>query len=357
MNFIWDMGGVVVKWDPDGILESVPGALKEPENYKHHLFLHPDWLELDRGTIDRDEICQRCSERSGLSLSVLSDIMKAIPGHLSPIGKSLNLIKQNRSLEHRNYFLSNMPADTYEYLKDTYPFWDDFEEGIISAHCKMVKPEPDIFLKILKDFCLDPMESLFLDDSPANIETARSLNIPSILFEEKDAVFTLIEEISQLSKGLKRARSGSEDALSSLALASKNHWDYPPEYQAQWKKELTLKSEYLENNPVFMLEDEGIPKAFYSLVKYNNDVPYKGTILPAGWWLDHLFVHPDYIGKGLGRRLFRHMRLWADALDLGPVGILTDPHARGFYEKMQCRFVEEIPSSIPGRTIPYYVSG
>jgi len=350
------MGGVVVQWDPAGILNAVPQAQEKPESYKKHLFHHPDWLELDRGTMDRKELCRRCSERSGLPLAVLSDIMKAIPGHLSPIEESLTLIRQNPTLEHRNYYLSNMPADTFGYLKKTYPFWNYFEDGLISAHCKMIKPEPAIFLKVLQDFNLDPMESLFLDDSPANVKTARSLQIPSIIFEQKEDVYSRIKELALLSTGLGRARSGDENALSILALTSKNYWNYPPEYQAQWKKELTLNRDYLENHPVFMLKEEGRLKAFYSLVEYKKDVPYKGTILPAGWWLDHLFVDPDYIGQGLGRRLFRQMRLWADALDLGPVGILTDPHARGFYEKMQCRFVREIPSSIPGRTIPYYIS-
>jgi hypothetical protein len=35
------------------------------------------------------------------------------------------------------------------------------------------------------------------------------------------------------------------------------------------------------------------------------------------------------------------------------LGILADPNSRGFYEKMSCRYVEEYPSIIKGRTTPF----
>ena len=45
MNLIFDLGGVVVRWDPDAIIAKA----SLDSRLKADLFSHPDWLEVDRG--------------------------------------------------------------------------------------------------------------------------------------------------------------------------------------------------------------------------------------------------------------------------------------------------------------------
>ena len=51
MNIVFDLGGVVVRWEPEILIAD---AFDDPEVRRvvHLEFVgHPDWLELDRGTL------------------------------------------------------------------------------------------------------------------------------------------------------------------------------------------------------------------------------------------------------------------------------------------------------------------
>ena len=54
-NVIFDLGGVVLEWNPDRILASYYADPEMRTIMKTALFLHPDWLQLDRGTLNEAE--------------------------------------------------------------------------------------------------------------------------------------------------------------------------------------------------------------------------------------------------------------------------------------------------------------
>jgi GNAT superfamily N-acetyltransferase len=76
-------------------------------------------------------------------------------------------------------------------------------------------------------------------------------------------------------------------------------------------------------------------------------------ILAHGHWLEHMFVRPLDIGIGIGTELFSHLRRRCRENKIAALNILADPNARGFYEKMGCHYVQEVPSTIVGRTTPH----
>ena len=142
--------------------------------------------------------------------------------------------------------------------------------------------------------------------------------------------------------------------LTALSFDSKRYWGYPEEFFALWEPELTIREEYIRKNRVYLLEDKGRITGYYSLVSLDEDGALSDQILlERGYWLDHMFVRPDGIGKGFGRRLFAHMVSLGGNLGIEKIHILSDPHAEEFYRKMGCTYVREIPSTIAGRTTPY----
>ncbi len=50
-NVIFDLGGVLLEWNPDAILEGYYSDAGARAVMKAALFKHPDWLQLDRGTL------------------------------------------------------------------------------------------------------------------------------------------------------------------------------------------------------------------------------------------------------------------------------------------------------------------
>ncbi len=142
--------------------------------------------------------------------------------------------------------------------------------------------------------------------------------------------------------------------LTDIGFRSKSVWKYPKTYFDIWEKELTLTSKYLQNNDVFVFETKKTIVGYYSLVILDEDLLVKPDIkIESGLWLEHMFIEPEHIGSGLGKKLFIHCIAQSDLKNYGKLKILSDPNVIQFYIKMGCYYVKEYPSTIENRTTPY----
>lgn len=154
---------------------------------------------------------------------------------------------------------------------------------------------------------------------------------------------------------IRSATAQDAPILTGLSHQSKNYWDYPQEYFLIWEDELNITSEYIDEHQVFVYEVAARIIAFYSVVELEEDICVADVQLEKGFWLDHMFVDPMWIGKGIGRSLFAHLGSQCMAQLIKKVRILADPHSGGFYDKMGCIYAGEYPSTIAGRTTPLYI--
>ncbi|ACQ92982.1 HAD-superfamily hydrolase, subfamily IA, variant 3 [Tolumonas auensis DSM 9187] len=189
MNIIFDIGNVLVKWDPVDIVRSVinaPGAVRVAE----HLFDHADWHEVDRGCLTIPEIIQRAVERTDIDEDIVTAIYQAVPASLTPIAENIDLLLQLKRAGHGIYALSNMGLDNAAYLAKTAPFWNEFDGRVISAEVKLIKPDPAIYEYLLEKNGLTNSGCIFIDDSLINVHTAENLGIKSIHFQSSAQVAT-----------------------------------------------------------------------------------------------------------------------------------------------------------------------
>lgn len=127
-----------------------------------------------------------------------------------------------------------------------------------------------------------------------------------------------------------------------MAMRSKGHWGYDPEFLEACRAELTMTAEKIGGGEVYVLEAGGRLLGYYALR------PREGELM-----LDDLFVDPPAIGRGAGRQLWRHAVERAAALGFERILIEADPNAEAFYRKAGAERIGEAPSgSIPGRLLP-----
>lgn len=151
--------------------------------------------------------------------------------------------------------------------------------------------------------------------------------------------------------------------LTEISFAAKRYWKYPLEYYRIWRSELTISPGYIKRNEVWVYrEGRGSDArqktlAFYSLVVLEDELEIAGVSLLSGHWLEHMFVSPSHIGRGIGTELFNHLRKRCRQKEkvISKLNILVDPNAKGFYQKMGCEYLQEYPSTIYGRTTPYFI--
>ncbi len=116
---------------------------------------------------------------------------------------------------------------------------------------------------------------------------------------------------------------------------------------------MTISRDYIRDNAVFVLEGEDVIAGYYSLQKLTKDLFIDEIRIEKGVWLEHLFISPEFIGKGFGRRLAEHARDYSVSKGWRMLKIMADPNSEGFYKKLGAETKGQRPSSIPGRTLPY----
>jgi GNAT superfamily N-acetyltransferase len=135
-----------------------------------------------------------------------------------------------------------------------------------------------------------------------------------------------------------RAKPQDSDALTQIALAAKQHWGYPERWIESWRDILTIRPRFIAENVTYGAEEEGRIVGFYLL-----------TTETDGIHLDHLWISPDAMGRGIGRALFRHAVEQAKELGHRAIKIEADPNAAGFYERMGAKRIGANVTEIEGQ--------
>ena len=147
----------------------------------------------------------------------------------------------------------------------------------------------------------------------------------------------------QRSPKIRPARPDEASVLSALAFNSKAYWGYDDAFMAACLNELTVSPEAVRNTPTYVIEADDRVLGFYMF----------STIEDGNVELDCLFVEPDAIGHGYGKKLMEHAKAAAMAKGCGSIIIQSDPNAESFYRRAGGEVIGHKPSaSVPGRLLP-----
>ena len=182
MNLIFDLGGVVVRWDPAAIMASVFQDQKLRAKVREGVFEHADWLELDRGTLDREDAIRRAAQRVGMAEGEIRKLLLAVPPSLVPIPETVDLLYRLKAQGHPLYCLSNMHVASIEHLEREQKFFEVFRGKVISCRLNLCKPERAIYEQALELNKLKADETVFIDDVDVNVAAAAQLGMRTIQF-------------------------------------------------------------------------------------------------------------------------------------------------------------------------------
>ena len=137
---------------------------------------------------------------------------------------------------------------------------------------------------------------------------------------------------------IRRAFPEEATTLTQIALDAKRHWGYPEHWIKHWESDLTISSDFIRDNHVYVADDDGEIRGFYALCVSGDKAE-----------LEHLWVTPACIGTGIGKELFLDAMERAAAVDAHNVELTADPNAAGFYERMGAVQIGEAESVIDGQ--------
>ena len=192
-NVVFDMGGVLMDWDPVKIsLELCPNP-DDAVLLRKAVFDSREWGFADAGAIKPETIAWTAKLKLPERLHGLADTF-ALHWYdvFEPMPATGALVRELKAAGYGVYLLSN--ANTlFACYRDRIPAIDAFDGVLVSCYEHVVKPDEAIYQVFCERYGLEPSSCLFVDDLRRNVVGAERAGMQGYLFDRD--VDTLREHI------------------------------------------------------------------------------------------------------------------------------------------------------------------
>lgn len=178
-NIVFDFGGVLVDWNPEYLFKDVFSSRDEMDHFLENV-CNSDWNEQQdagRSIEGAIRMQQQRHPQYREEIRMYYDQWTTMLG--GPIEQNVALLEPLKA-HYRLFGLTNWSAETFPIARDMYPFFRIFEGIVISGEEKLKKPDERIYRVLLERYGLVAGESLFIDDSAANVRSAEQLGFQGI---------------------------------------------------------------------------------------------------------------------------------------------------------------------------------
>ncbi len=184
---VFDFGGVLMDWNPFYLFGKMLG--NDPEAVNRFLqdidFSH--WnVEQDRGRSfaeGTDRLIAQFPQYKELIQAYDERYMETIGGAIQPV---VDILKALKKAGYPLYGLSNWAGEKFTIVRQNYPFFELFDDVVVSGFVGLVKPDNAIYEELLRRAGRPAGECLFIDDHGPNIHAARELGFQTILYKSPE---------------------------------------------------------------------------------------------------------------------------------------------------------------------------
>ena len=196
---IFDFGGVLLEWDPRHLYQSYfPDQPQAIEDFLTEINFY-DWnAQQDKGRTFAEgiaELSAQFPQHTQLIQAYYDHWEDSITGAITGTVDILHRLKQKG---YPLYGLSNWSAETYPRARHDYPFFDWFDDVLLSGDVKLIKPDPAIFKLLLSKIGYLASDCLLIDDSQPNIAAAKSLGFNTVHFESPKQLQAALQHLHLL---------------------------------------------------------------------------------------------------------------------------------------------------------------
>jgi len=194
-NIIFDLGNVLLSFKPEEFLAGKKYPEEKIRTIMDSVFRSREWSLMANGDIDINDAVKGISSRTTLSAPEIRSIFDLRTELMFPIEQNIKLLPELKKRGYRLYYLSNFPADIFPEVKNSYPFFNYFDGGVISAYVRLSKPDERIYEHLLEKYNLNAEESVFIDDLEVNVSAAKRTGMFGIVNDDKIEISVEIEKV------------------------------------------------------------------------------------------------------------------------------------------------------------------
>ncbi len=181
-NIVFDLGGVVFARDP----RKCSSEFTDFFSFITWEEMPRFWSEYDRGTLAMSEVVDALCDHHNCPREVAERHMATAIYLQEEIAPTAALVADLKRAGYRLYVLSNMSREFIDFLR-TKDVYAHFDGEVVSCDELVIKPEREIYERLLSRYGLKAAETLFIDDRLSNIEASAELGIVPFHFDRSDA--------------------------------------------------------------------------------------------------------------------------------------------------------------------------
>ena len=183
-TIIFDLGGVLIDWNPEYLFLDVFNNDREKTNWFLNNICTSHWNECqDAGRTIREGTLEKINQFPEYKTQIelyYNEWEKMLGGEIK---ESVEILKKLLDkMEFQIVALTNWSAETFPIALKRFEFLSWFEDILVSGKEKTRKPFPEIYEMAIKRFGLIPEKSIFIDDNYRNILAAQNMGIKGIHF-------------------------------------------------------------------------------------------------------------------------------------------------------------------------------
>ncbi|HQV61409.1 MAG TPA: HAD family phosphatase [Chitinophagaceae bacterium] len=195
---IWDLGGVLIDWNPKYVFTETYFESAEKRDYFFTHICTNDWNEeQDAGRSIVEATQELVTAHPGWEKAIRDYYGRWTEMLKSPIYDTVDIFRHLKdSNKYKLYALTNWQANLFDIALVRYDFLHWFDGRVVSGEEKTRKPFPEFYQRLLTRYNINPAEALFIDDNLRNVKAAEDLGIKSIHFQSPEQLKQEFRNIS-----------------------------------------------------------------------------------------------------------------------------------------------------------------
>ena len=194
-NVVFDVGNVLMGFEWPEYLDRFGFPPEEREKIADATFRSPGWNERDRGSKTEEEYVQEFVSAAPEYEEDIREVMRRTPECIRLYPYSESWVSYLNEKGYRVFILSNYSRYMLDRNRKDMVFLKYAEGAVFSCEEKLIKPEDAIYRLLLERYGLNPVETVFLDDNPANIDAAVKNGMKGIVFRGFEEAVSELEKL------------------------------------------------------------------------------------------------------------------------------------------------------------------
>ena len=188
-NVIFDLGAVLIEWDPALAFADIFTTREAAEDWLDRIDFH-SWNRFQDGGRSFQDGLAAAREQHGDAARHLAGYLAAFALTIDrPVPGTWEIAEALLARGVPMYAITNWSADSWPHALARYPRLEEiFRDIVVSGQVRQLKPAAAIYRLLMDRNGLEPGDCIFIDDSMANVEGARAVGMDAIHFTGAEAL-------------------------------------------------------------------------------------------------------------------------------------------------------------------------